>query len=158
MKETFKAGAAYFALVLAAGFVLGTIRTLCIVPRWGVRMAELAEAPIIFCISIVAARWVMRHVQVSALRSRRLAVGCIYDNAMGLLRPLEFAPGLDFPFVQDFLHLHICMMTRRLLFMFTGVDPIWRILSGGRQRRSLHALPRLDARPKSSREKGETGD
>ena len=91
MKETLKAGAAYFALVFAAGFVLGTIRTLCVVPRLGVRTAELAEAPIMFGISILAARWVVQHVLVSPLRSRRLAVGGI---ALGLMLVAEFTLGL----------------------------------------------------------------
>jgi hypothetical protein len=58
MKETLKAGAVYFALVFAAGFVLGTVRTLWVVPRLGVRTAELAEAPIMFGVSILAVRWV----------------------------------------------------------------------------------------------------
>jgi hypothetical protein len=40
-----KAGAAYFALVFGTGFALGTIRTLWIVPRLGIRTAELLEAP-----------------------------------------------------------------------------------------------------------------
>jgi len=87
MKETLKAGVVYFALVFAAGFVLGTVRTLWVVPRLGVRTAELIEAPIMFCISILAARWAVRHVQVSPLRSRRLAVGCI---ALGLMLLVEF--------------------------------------------------------------------
>ena len=91
MKETLKAGVVYFALVFAAGFVLGTIRTLWVVPRLGVRTAELIEAPIMFCISILAARWAVRHVQVSPLRSRRLAVGCI---ALGLMLVAEFTLGL----------------------------------------------------------------
>jgi len=41
MKQVFKAGMLYFILVFAAGFVLGTIRTLWVVPRLGVRTAEL---------------------------------------------------------------------------------------------------------------------
>ena len=84
--ETLKAGVLYFVLVFAAGFVLGTIRTLWVVPRLGVRAAELAEAPIMFGVSILAARWVVRHVQVSPLRSRRLAMGCI---ALGLMLLVE---------------------------------------------------------------------
>jgi hypothetical protein len=86
MKKTLGAGAVYFVLVFTAGFVLGTIRTLWVVPRLGVRTAELAEAPIMFGVSILAARWVVRHVQVSPLRSRRLAMGCI---ALGLMLLVE---------------------------------------------------------------------
>ena len=91
MKETLKAGVVYFALVFAAGFVLGTIRTLWVVPRLGVRTAELAEAPIMFCISILAARWVVGYFQFSPLRSGRLAVGFI---ALGLMLLADFTLGL----------------------------------------------------------------
>ena len=91
MKETLKAGVVYFALVFGAGFVLGTIRTLWVVPRLGVRTAELTEMPIMFGISVLAARWVVRHVQVSPLRSRRLTMGCI---ALGLMLVAEFTLGL----------------------------------------------------------------
>jgi len=87
MKKTFKAGVLYFVLVFAAGFVLGTIRTLCAVPRLGVKTAELMEAPIMFGVSILAARWVVRHVGIPPLWPRRLAVGCI---ALGLMLLVEF--------------------------------------------------------------------
>jgi hypothetical protein len=87
VKETLKAGVLYFVLVFAAGFVFGTIRTLWVVPRLGVRTAELMEAPVMFGVSILAARWVIRHVGVPPLWSRRLAMGCI---ALGLMLLVEF--------------------------------------------------------------------
>jgi hypothetical protein len=39
--RTLKAGVLYFALVFGAGFVLGTIRTLWVVPRLGARYGAL---------------------------------------------------------------------------------------------------------------------
>lgn len=62
MKETLKARVLYFSLVFAAGFVLGIIRTLWVISRLGVRTAEMMEAPIMFGVSIFAARWVVPHV------------------------------------------------------------------------------------------------
>ena len=50
-----KAGVLYFMLVFGAGFVLGTIRTLWVVPRVGARMAELMETPIMFVVTVLAA-------------------------------------------------------------------------------------------------------
>lgn len=58
--QTFKAGAVYFALVFGAGFVLGAIRILGVVPRTSVRTAELIEAPIMLAVTVLAARRVMR--------------------------------------------------------------------------------------------------
>jgi hypothetical protein len=87
VKETLKAGVFYFALVFAAGFGLGAIRMLWVVPRLGVRSAELMEAPIMFGVSILAARWVVRNAVIPPLWSRRLAVGCI---ALGLMLLVEF--------------------------------------------------------------------
>jgi len=57
-----RAGVLYFALVFGAGFVLGTIRTLWIVPRLSARMAELMETPIMLVITILAARWTVRRL------------------------------------------------------------------------------------------------
>jgi hypothetical protein len=62
----------YFALVFGAGFVFGTIRTLWAVPRFGTRMAELIETPIMFVVTIAAARWIVRGLAVPLTPSRRL--------------------------------------------------------------------------------------
>src|SRR6516225_6079728 len=87
MKETLKAGVLYFDLVFAAGFLLGTVRTLRAVPRLGVRTAELMEVPIMPGVSILAARCVVRHVATPPLRARRLAMGGV---ALGLMLLAEF--------------------------------------------------------------------
>jgi hypothetical protein len=82
-----KAGVLYFALVFGAGFVLGTIRTLWIVPRIGTRMSELMETPIMLVISIVAARWTVLRFAVPSVPSARLVVGGI---ALVLMLVAEF--------------------------------------------------------------------
>ena len=87
IQKILKAGALYFALVFAAGFVLGTIRTLWIVPRLGTRKAELMEAPIMFAITVLASRWVVGRLAIRASFPARLAVGLI---ALGLLLLTEF--------------------------------------------------------------------
>jgi len=60
--QILKAGVIYFALVFGAGFVLGPIRILWVVPRLGTRMAELMETPIMFVVILVAARWIIRRL------------------------------------------------------------------------------------------------
>jgi hypothetical protein len=54
------AGAVYFLVVFGAGFVLGAIRVLWVVPRIGMRTAELLEMPIMLIVTVLAARWVVR--------------------------------------------------------------------------------------------------
>ncbi len=70
------AGAVYFALVFAAGFALGTIRVLLLVPRLGVRTAELLEMPVMFVIILLAARFVVRRFSTPDAAKSRLVVGC----------------------------------------------------------------------------------
>ncbi len=82
-----KAGVLYFVLVFGVGFVLGTIRTLWVVPRFGTRTAELMETPIMFVITIAAARWIVRRLAVQASLSSRLGMGGI---ALSLLLLAEF--------------------------------------------------------------------
>ncbi len=82
-----KAGALYFALVFGAGFVLGTIRTLWVVPRFGTRTAELMETPIMLVVTIAAARWIVRGLALPLTPSRRVGVGFV---ALGLLLAAEF--------------------------------------------------------------------
>jgi hypothetical protein len=48
----------YFAIVFGVGFALGPIRVLCFEPRFGVRVAELIEAPFMFLAIVLAGRWV----------------------------------------------------------------------------------------------------
>lgn len=81
------AGVLYFALVFGAGFVLGTIRTLWIVPGLGTRKAELMEAPIMFVAIVLAARWVGGRPGLQLSRFESLAAGVF---ALALLLLTEF--------------------------------------------------------------------
>lgn len=81
-----KAGIAYFALVFGAGFVLGSIRVLFLVPRIGERWAELAEMPLMFVVILVSARFITGRFGLPADASVRLGVGLL---ALGLLVAAE---------------------------------------------------------------------
>jgi type IV secretory pathway TrbD component len=87
MMQILKAGLMYFALVFSAGFVLGTVRTLWVVPRVGTRLAELMEAPVMLVATIVAARWVVLCLTIPSLPSARLGMGGI---GLSLLLVAEF--------------------------------------------------------------------
>ena len=73
--QILKAGTLYFALVFGAGFVLGPIRILWAVPRFGTRVAELMEAPIMLVVTILAGRWIVRRLAVPPKPSSRLGYG-----------------------------------------------------------------------------------
>jgi hypothetical protein len=85
--QTLKAGALYFALVFGAGFVLGSLRVLLVVPHLGAR-AELIEAPFMLAVTVLAARWTVRRLAVPPAWGLRLGMGCV---ALGLLLAAEFA-------------------------------------------------------------------
>ena len=85
--QILKAGVLYFVLVFGAGFVLGPIRILWAVPRYGQRTAELMETPIMLLVIILAARWRARCLAVPPTPSRRLGLGLV---ALGLLIVAEF--------------------------------------------------------------------
>lgn len=72
-----KAGALYFILVFGAGFVLGPIRILWVVPRFGTRIAELMEAPIMFVVIVVTAGWIVQRLDLPYTLSVRFSMGCI---------------------------------------------------------------------------------
>ena len=67
--------------------MLGPIRILWVVPRLGTRIAELLEAPIMFGVTIVAARRIVRRLGVPSTPSNRIGMGGI---ALGLLLIAEF--------------------------------------------------------------------
>src|SRR4030065_1993065 len=85
--QILKAGVLYFALVFGAGFVLGPIRILWVVPRFGTRVAELMETPIMFVVTILAARWIVRRLAVPPKPLSRLGMGCV---GLGLMLVAEF--------------------------------------------------------------------
>jgi type IV secretory pathway TrbD component len=85
--QVVKAGVLYFTLVFGVGFVLGTIRTLWVVPRVGARKAELMETPIMLVVTIVAARSIILRLGLPFTFSARLGMGCI---ALALLLVAEF--------------------------------------------------------------------
>lgn len=75
--QILKVGAAYFAFVSGTGFVLGTIRTIWIVPRIGTRVAELAEAPFMLVAIFYAASYEVRTVSLPSVTVVRLGVGLL---------------------------------------------------------------------------------
>jgi hypothetical protein len=81
MKSTIKAGITYFAMVLGAGFIMGSIRVPLLVPRLGERMAELIEMPVMFVVILLAARFIAKRFALPPRTSVRLAAGLL---ALGL--------------------------------------------------------------------------
>ncbi len=77
----------YFAIVFGAGFVLGPIRILWLVPWVGARTAELAETPVMILVMVAGARWVMSCFAVPQEAATRLAIGAI---ALALALLTEF--------------------------------------------------------------------
>lgn len=55
-----KASLAYAAIVFGVGFVLGSVRVFLVVPKTGVRWAELLETPWMLAASFLAARFIIR--------------------------------------------------------------------------------------------------
>ena len=84
--QVLKAGVLYFALVFGAGFALGVPRIMWVVPRFGARIAELMETPIMLVVTILAARWTVRRLAVPSAPSNRVGMGCV---ALGLLLVAE---------------------------------------------------------------------
>jgi hypothetical protein len=82
--------ATYFAIVFAAGFVFGTVRVLWLVPRLGVRLAELTELPLMLAAVFVASRWINRRFLTGQGQSARLIVGVM---ALALLLLAEMLLG-----------------------------------------------------------------
>jgi hypothetical protein len=81
-------GVLYFAVVFGAGCVLGPIRLLWVVPRFGSRAAELMEMPVMLAVILIAARSIVRRLASPRTVSRRLAMGAI---ALVLLLGAEVA-------------------------------------------------------------------
>jgi hypothetical protein len=81
-----KAGFSYFALVFGAGFLLGAIRIPLLVPRFGERIAELLEMPVMLVVILLSARFIIRRFAVPPTAPVRLGTGML---ALGLLVAAE---------------------------------------------------------------------
>lgn len=81
-----KSGALYFAIVFGVGFVLGPIRVLWAVPRFGVRTAELMEAPFMLVAIVLVARWIARRSVAPKSASGLFTLGIL---ALALLLATE---------------------------------------------------------------------
>ena len=84
-----KSALLYFALVFGAGFLLGAVRVLVVVPKVGVRTAELVESPMMLAVTIFAARWIVERRPEPA--AAELAVGIL---ALGCLVMAEIVLGI----------------------------------------------------------------
>jgi hypothetical protein len=98
MSASIKAGFAYFALVFALGFILGTARVLWLVPRLGETVAVLVELPVMLCASWIACGWLIGHLKISQ-RRQKAVMGAL---AFTLLIAAEAGLGV-FAFGQPFV-------------------------------------------------------
>jgi hypothetical protein len=71
-----KAALTYFALVFGAGFVLGIVRTLWLVPLVGERTAEFIETPVMLIVVWLSARFIVGRLN-EATQVRRLGIGTL---------------------------------------------------------------------------------
>ncbi len=62
-------------MVFGIGFVLGAIRVLWIIPKIGVRTAELTEMIPMFVAILLSARWINQHFADVEHFSTRLKIG-----------------------------------------------------------------------------------
>lgn len=77
MHAAVRAGLAYFALVFAAGFLLGTLRVLLVAPMAGELVAVLVELPFMLAISWLVCRWLIQRFAVPPETGPRFAMGSI---------------------------------------------------------------------------------
>lgn len=77
----------YFALVFAAGFLLGILRVFWLAPVLGARAAELAETSVMLIVIFFAARWIAKRFAAPSSATVRLGIGLI---ALVCLLAVEF--------------------------------------------------------------------
>jgi hypothetical protein len=86
-----KAGLLYCAVVFGAGFALGLVRSLWVVPLSGQIVAFFLQAPILLAIAWTACGWVTKRLEVSENFLERLMMGGV---ALAVLVVAEAAIGM----------------------------------------------------------------
>jgi hypothetical protein len=87
MKRILLSSLSYFLLVFSAGFILGVIRILLLVPVFDERNAELVEIPLMLLVIYFSARVTVQRFALLPRQTLYLAVGVV---ALGLLLTVEF--------------------------------------------------------------------
>ena len=83
----YKAAVTYFLMVFGTGFLLGPIRIFWLVPKVGIRAAELMEQPIMLGMIVFSASFINRRFPGSKrekLLSGLLALGCMVGAELGV--------------------------------------------------------------------------
>ncbi len=75
MGRGLRAGIAYFGIVFAAGFVLGTLRVLVLAPALGATGAVAAELPVMLILAWIACRRLVAGFAVPETAAARAAMG-----------------------------------------------------------------------------------
>ncbi|TFU05740.1 hypothetical protein EUV02_01550 [Polymorphobacter arshaanensis] len=88
LRRTLVAALVYFAVVFAAGFVFGIVRTLLLMPRIGALPAVMIEAPLILAVSWLVCGRVLAHWAVPPQWPWRLLMSA---TAFALLIAAEMA-------------------------------------------------------------------
>jgi hypothetical protein len=124
------AGAAYFGLVFAVGFVLGTVRTLWVAdaPGAGRLAAVLVELPIMLAASWFLCGAVVRRFGVPATRGARLVMGGLafglLIGAETLLGTLLFGRSVAAQFALYREASYALGLAAQVVF---GAMPLWRL-------------------------------
>ena len=77
MTRILKPALLYFVRTFGTGFVVGTARVLWVAPRIGGRAAVLAETPLMLLATVIAARFVVRRLEVEPAIAARLRMGLV---------------------------------------------------------------------------------
>jgi hypothetical protein len=87
MAPFIRAGAIYFVIVFVAGFILGTLRELVLVPIAGRTFGVLIELAIMVTISWIVCGRIVRRLRIASDRNGRIVMGA---SAFVLLILAEF--------------------------------------------------------------------
>lgn len=127
-----KAGAAYFAIIFALGFVLGTIRVLILLPHVGEMTAVLMEGPFILAASWFVCGTLIRRFVVAARMAPRLVMGAAALALLLLAELLLGVYGFGRTLSEHFAHYGTAPGAIGLAGQFLfGVFPILRLLTEG---------------------------
>ena len=74
LRRALTAATAYFLALFALGFILGTVRVMIMVPRFGVLASTIAEVPFMITAGYFICRWAIHNWHVSRASAFRWAM------------------------------------------------------------------------------------